>query len=230
MVIRDAVDKAQEQIVKARKEEARKEEEHAKGQNPVTSLRDNTRQSPINQQSDGGKSATCNPKGYVPECRFSPLLTMLTLDETTLFYYSLSLSKDKKVSSLIKDWSKFVDNSTKPKLPSNTHGSSTSTTLASNTQARARGTKVSPLTDQVVITSREEGPKSTLRSKADLSLDDVSGGLSNEDEVQGAEREEAVNSPPKGKVRATNAVSHYNFNWLIHILIYLYSRILLRLT
>jgi hypothetical protein len=153
---------------------------------------------------------------------------MLTLDETTLFYYSLSLSKDKKVSSLIKDWSKFVDNSTKPKLPSNTHGSSTSTTLASNTQAR--GTKVSPLTNQVAITSREEGPKSTLRSKADLSVDEVSGGLSDEDEVQGAEREEAVNSPPKGKVRATNAVSHYNFNWLIHILIYLYSSILSRLT
>ena len=66
-MVKDAVDEAQEQIVKARKEEARKEEEHIKGQNPVTGLGD-ARQSLIDQQSDGEKSAMRNPKGYVTMC------------------------------------------------------------------------------------------------------------------------------------------------------------------
>jgi ribosome recycling factor len=66
-MVRDAVDEAREQIMKAWKEEAWKEEEHAKGQNPVTGLRD-ARQSLIDQQSDGEKSATRNPKGYVTMC------------------------------------------------------------------------------------------------------------------------------------------------------------------
>ena len=36
----------------------------------------------------------------------------------------------------------------------------------------------------------------------------MTGGLADEDEVQGAERDEAINSPPKGRIRATSAVSH----------------------
>jgi hypothetical protein len=124
---------------------------------------------------------------------------MLTLDETTLFYYSLSLSNGKKTSSLIKDWADYVDTATNPKLRTNNARSSTSTRTSS------QATKVSPLSDQVAITSQKPaGP-----SKADLSIDNVTGGLADEDEVEGAERDEAINSPPKGKVRATSAVSHY---------------------
>ena len=36
----------------------------------------------------------------------------------------------------------------------------------------------------------------------------MTGGLADEDEVRGAEQDEAVNSPPKGRVRATSTVSH----------------------
>jgi hypothetical protein len=124
---------------------------------------------------------------------------MLTLDETTLFYYSLSLSKGKNTSSLIQDWADYVDTMTNPKLhTNNAHGS----TL---TRASSQATKVSPLSNQVAITSQ----KPTGLSKADLSIDNMTGGLADKDEVEGTEPDEAINNPPKGRVRATSAVSHY---------------------
>ena len=214
--VRDEIDGVREQIVKARNE--RNEGAEVTRVEPVVG-EDSARQSLIDQQGDGGKSAASDrdPKGYVPQPLFSPSV-MLTLDETTLFYYSLSLSKGKKFSSLIQEWADFVDNTTKPKVSNSTCGS-TSTTLASTS---TRATKVSPLNDHVAIISRvrEEVPKSAVQSNADLSVDSVSGGLADEEELQGAERDEAINSPPKGKVRATSAVSHYISDWLIHILIY----------
>jgi hypothetical protein len=43
---------------------------------------------------------------------------------------------------------------------------------------------------------------------ANDSIQIIDGGLSDEDETMGAEREAAVASPPKGKRRATSAVSN----------------------
>jgi hypothetical protein len=57
--VRDEIDKVREQMVKVREgAEVAKE--------PVIGPKDSA-QSVIDQQCDGGKSAGCNPKGYVPE-------------------------------------------------------------------------------------------------------------------------------------------------------------------
>src|ERR1700733_2137030 len=91
-------------------------------------------------------------KGMYLSALFSPS-AMLTLDETTLFYYSLSFSKGKNTSSLIQDWADYVDTTTNPKLATNNASARSSTSTLTRTSSHA--TKVSPLSDQVAITSRE---------------------------------------------------------------------------
>jgi hypothetical protein len=136
------------------------------------------------------------PKKYVTLAyRFR---TMLTLDQTTLFYFSLrdasSISKDKHMAA-IKDWAKKVPPTAKP-----TGVRSTSTPSLTNgfTGTSRSVSSRSALTNQVKISRRDDDV---------ISIADSEGALSDRDERKGPEREAAVKSPPKGNQRVTSAVS-----------------------
>jgi hypothetical protein len=127
---------------------------------------------------------------------------MLTLDTTTLFYFSLSdaAAKDKH-SGLISEWA--------AKVPRNAK--------SSNKAISGRSTSTPSLTTTgVTHSSRAPSTRSALTNNVKIStqLDDEdeveildNGGLSDKDETRGKEYEVAVQSPPKGKKRVTSSVS-----------------------
>ena len=117
---------------------------------------------------------------------------MLTLDITTLFYYTLSQKAfQKPVSGMVKKWHSIIDASSA--RPSSKSGSirsllvkTQSSTLVSTTQPKL-------------------GPK-IATNELDDDIEYV-GGLSDEDETLGAKWEAAVTSPLKNGKRATSSVS-----------------------
>src|SRR5882762_1738490 len=127
---------------------------------------------------------------------------MLTLDSTTLYYYFLSDSTSnnskKYFSAGINDWAASIPSNAKPMSKR-----STSTLLSAGssvpplTNASTRSSGNSVLSKRVMITTKVE-PRIQI----------IDGGLSDEDETVGVEREAAVASPPKGKNCATSAVSN----------------------
>jgi hypothetical protein len=135
--------------------------------------------------------------------------SLLTLDRSTLFYWTLSdatLHKKRKHASAIKDWALAVPAIAKPtsKAPS----SLTKSDVPPLTSGTSRSSAPSVLTDNVKIISHRA--LNSVKVKAEplptLSLH-IDGGLSDNDERRGEEREVAVNSPPKGKKRVTSEVS-----------------------
>jgi hypothetical protein len=127
---------------------------------------------------------------------------MLTLDSTTLYYYFLSDSASngkKYFSAGINDWAASIPSNAKPtnKRSISTMGTSSVPPL---TNASTRSTASSVLSKNVKITSKVE--------PANIGIQIIDGALSDEDETMGFEREAAVMSPPKGKKRATSAVSN----------------------
>jgi hypothetical protein len=68
------------------------------------------------------------------------------------------------------------------------------------TNASTRSSASSVLSKNVKITTKVE--------PANIGIQIIDGALSDEDETMGFEREAAVKSPPKGKKRATSAVSN----------------------
>lgn len=139
---------------------------------------------------------------------------MFTLDETTVFYHSLQSSYtscQRKGLTDINNWAADVDSQID--AGDRCHTSRTSFTIAASLNTVAsRQTKKSPLTDNILITSSQDSAPKNVASEPhpDVSMDDISGGLSDEDEMHGLEREEALSSPPKGKNRATSSVSCSN--------------------
>lgn len=82
-----------------------------------------------------------------------------------------------------------------------------STVIPSLTGGASRPSASSILTDKIKVISHQPSDqvKVKLEAQADvISLSD--GGLSDNDELGGTEREAAINSPPKGKKRITSEV------------------------
>jgi hypothetical protein len=136
---------------------------------------------------------------------------MLTLDSTTLYYYFLSDSTSngkKHFLAGINDWAASIPSNAKPM--SKHSSSSTLLSAGSNvpplTNASTRSSGNSVLSKRVMITTKVE-PRIQI----------TDGGLSDEDETIGVECEAAVASPPKGKKRATSAVSNIFDIRCIHI-------------
>jgi hypothetical protein len=133
-----------------------------------------------------------------------------------LTYYALSLTSEStgvKQSGLSKGWSSIINakgtqavngSATSSRRTTTLAGSSTRTTTLAGSSTHT--TKTSALTKNITITSSQSAGHDT---KSNIAYNDVSGGLSDEDETQGNERDEAIASPPKGKIRATSAVSPY---------------------
>lgn len=129
---------------------------------------------------------------------------MLTLDRTTLFYFSFnstaSASNPKARSGVINQW---VASIAPPPPMSRASSKASSTTRTSSAQAKTERTTIkSSLSDTVAIVS-----KNTATAGNDE--DDpygLLGGLSDMDETHGAERDAAVSSPVKGSVRKDSKV------------------------
>jgi hypothetical protein len=130
---------------------------------------------------------------------------MLTLDATTLYYYFLSEATNgkKSFSSGINDWAASI--------PSNAKPASRATTISKpGSRARPPNSTVPPLTNASTWSSSNsvltKDIMITKKATPPAKITIVDGGLSDEDETAGFEREAAVTSPPKGKQRVTSAV------------------------
>jgi hypothetical protein len=149
--------------------------------------------------------------------------SFLTLDQSTLFYWTLSgLSGSKKRKyredlNNLSDWAAAVPSTAKP-ASHTTHITGTGGHSRSKSQAGVPSLVTSTnqgrssiLTNNVKIVSR--GVMGSTKVKAEPAQDSEmiyiksDGGLSDNDEINGEERTFAVNSPPKGKKRVTSEVS-----------------------
>jgi hypothetical protein len=149
--------------------------------------------------------------------------SLLTLDPTTLFYWTLSdsyLEKKRKhslpvvIDSEIDNWAASIPRdagptSLAPSRVTTTSSGRPKSTAPSLTNRSSHSSAPSVLTDNIRVVSR--GVQGSAKSKAGLPEISVfsDGGLSDADEITGEEREAAVKSPPKGKTRVSNDVSFF---------------------
>lgn len=134
---------------------------------------------------------------------------MLTLDTITLFYLNLS-SKPRDVTAIVADWGVKVNKlGTVSRSRSRSHGRTTpSLTIGSGS---SHPTRPPSSTRSALHNTNVRIYKAGNTDEAMLSELEDEGILSEKDETQGVERNAAVNSPYKGKKRATNAVSYVIF-------------------
>jgi hypothetical protein len=142
--------------------------------------------------------------------------SLLTLDHFTLFNWTLSDVPPKR-GAVIKEWVSAIS------APSTQAGKSKQGPKSSSSHSKynagsvvpsliggstSRSSATSVLTDSIKIISHTAPPD---QSKVKVEIDVISlsdeGGLSDNDEMVGKEREVAINSPPKGKKRITSEVT-----------------------
>jgi hypothetical protein len=133
--------------------------------------------------------------------------SLLTLDESTLFYWALSGPSQPKKRKRCKSWAEAVPDHAKPASGTTYTGLS-----KSNVPSLVTGTsrsRSSILTDNVAIVSRGIVDSVKAKPAPDSEMINVrsDGSLSDNDETMGEERLVAINSPPKGKRRVTSEVS-----------------------
>jgi hypothetical protein len=125
---------------------------------------------------------------------------MLTLDQSTLFYFSIN-SAPEPFKKGIKTWASQVKdfpNASKP----NSKAESKAGSLKSQRDGSFITTK-STLVDHVTITAKVEPGRERSASQ-------TFGAFEDEDETRGAERDFAVASPIKGTGRVTSSVNKSN--------------------
>ena len=144
--------------------------------------------------------------------------SLLTLNESTLYYYFLSdtFSNTKETFSGINNWAAAIPDNTSNKAASASGGISKS---LNRSQASGSRSRLPALTN---ATSRSSTSASVLSKNIKISqpvkaraephdtspaIKVVEFGLQDEDETMGVEREAAFMSPPKGKVCISSAVS-----------------------
>lgn len=132
------------------------------------------------------------------------MFPLLTLDESTLFYRTLSDAphKKRKHISAINKWAS--------EIPMNSSGTRSTTQAPNSTSSLSSRTAYyapSVLSNNVKIFSHKSSDLGKVKAEPApvLSLCN-DGGLSDNDEIGGEEREVAINSPPKGKRRLTSEV------------------------
>jgi hypothetical protein len=129
---------------------------------------------------------------------------MLTLDRTTLFYFSLRDLDDHV--GLVQDWVTKVPCNAKP-------GSTHSKATPSLTLGSTRSSHASPSTRSALNTVKI--------SDHDNGIKIAKGGLLDVDETKGNERDATIKSPLKGKQRITSSVSdllpHHSHLQLYHV-------------
>jgi hypothetical protein len=210
-----------EQPAKKKAKQSTSKAPKAKVRDTIQALRKESDSIKINNVDQGKRAGPGAASGPGKKTRFGlqvlVLVTtaMLTLDKTTLFYWSLYSHKDSESgwTGVIVDWNTGVNAFAPP--PSQDSNSKTRTRTGSRAPSRRSKSQVpaltdaathssrSVLTDTVMITSTV--PDSTVKPDSEL----VWGGLINEDETTGAERDAAVSSPVKGHARMTSTVSSH---------------------
>ena len=133
---------------------------------------------------------------------------MLTLDETTLFYYfrrNQSIESSKKAAGVIKNWRKAIEVDPAARLDSLKTGGTGPSSIRSASTTLQNSTRHTTTSDKPVTAARaldnEEAEEPEQRDN------DACGGLADEREVDGPEGDFARSSPFKGKKRVTNDVS-----------------------
>jgi hypothetical protein len=145
------------------------------------------------------------------------MFSFLTLDQSTLFYWTLSDVPSKMdVDEAVGEWASAVTTHIKSTL----EGPKSSTSRRSNaipplTGGPSRSSAASVLTNNIKVYSQQTpGDSDEVKIKAErqevLSLSDE-GGLSDSNELAGKERETAINSPLKGNKRITSEVRSSDF-------------------
>ena len=136
----------------------------------------------------------------------SYMCSLLTLDHTTLFYWTLSGAavNKKSHSSAIKKWASAVPHN-EPPSQAHSVASHTRITTPSLTSGASRSSAPSVLTDNVKIIQAPDVVKVKSEPVPTVFLDD-NGGLSDNNEMKGEEHEVTIKSPPKGKKRITSEV------------------------
>ena len=119
---------------------------------------------------------------------------MLTLDQTTLFYFSLrdAINCDKDKSGLVHNWASRIQPNTKAHSKPTSIQNSASTPFLTHTSSQ---TSQSTLSRDVKVTE-------------DVEVASATGGLSDHDETFGEERDAEFKSPPKAGRHITSEVSH----------------------
>lgn len=140
---------------------------------------------------------------------------MLTLDETTLFYLSLpSAANGSQLSrkSAIDRWAEDLPPRGVRTASGPSSRASTATMLSRVSSAPGRHTAVSALTKGITITSKLP----VVKAEPVADIHDFGGGLSDCDETQGPERDNAVYSPIKGNARKDSSVRTSCANSALH--------------
>jgi hypothetical protein len=142
---------------------------------------------------------------------------MLTLDPMTLFYWTLSDPPPKKMKYSVESWVKMIPSNLKPashapslvnsvkmgKSNISRYGSTRSVPAITSASSHADS---SVLTSEITITpAHHDNVPIKVKEDSDSCLYD--GGLSDREELTGAECDAAHNSPIKGKKRLNSGVS-----------------------
>jgi hypothetical protein len=138
------------------------------------------------------------------------MLLLLTLDQSTLFYWTLSdiaSHKKRKHASAIKDWALAVPTTAKPTLKAPSRASLAKSGVPPLTTGTSRSSALSVLTDNVKIINRRALDSVKVKVELPSLLLHIDGGLSDNNKRRGEEWEAAINSPPKGKKQVTSEVS-----------------------
>ena len=139
------------------------------------------------------------------------MFPLLTLDESTLFYWTLSdiSHKNQKHLSAIGNWASAIPrNGTTSQGPKSTsiHTRSDIPSLTCDTTT-GRSYAPSILSDNVKIISHQFSDVAKVKAEPAPALSSYNdGGLSDNDEIRGEELDFAINSPPKGKRRINSEV------------------------
>lgn len=141
----------------------------------------------------------------------TPMSPLLTLDELTLFYWTLSDTshKKRKHASAIDEWSLTIPLAAKAASTSKSTSSRARSDVPSLTSGATSSRSYAPstLSENVKIISHKSSDLVKVKSEPALTESIYyNGGLSDNDEIKGGERDVAVNSPPKGKKRITSEV------------------------
>lgn len=148
----------------------------------------------------------------------TPMFPFLTLDESTLYYWTLSAESPKKRKHIDK-WALAVPANKSTTSTTSTSQAPKSTSTRAKTNAppsltfgsSGRLSAPSVLSDNVKIITRRssEGVKVETEPVPAVSLLN-NGGLSDNDETKGEEWTAARNSPPKGKRRINSEVFFFS--------------------
>lgn len=141
------------------------------------------------------------------------MFSFLTLDQSTLFYWTLSDVPPRwQRGSAINEWASAIPSQSKSTQGPKSSSSRTKSIIPSLVGGASRSSATSVLTDDIKVISHQHSHQVKVKVEADvLSLSD-GGGLSDSDELAGKEREIAINSPHKGKKRITSEVTRRIFN------------------